>query len=168
MRRAEEIAGILLDEADAAPRAIKRVRPVSRPDVQVVYKEAGDAAITVPRSGWREWREAGVQFSKFHVDRTAFALPFRPDDYLWAGPFTLAMPEQAVRRRGHYRRGVRRYASMLAKGLKLPPVVLLYQEARGWTMQDGNHRFEALVNAEATTYDAFLGKPKKKQASDSL
>ena len=143
-------------------------RHVSRPQQGRVYEDAWQAAASVPRSGWREWREAGVQFSKFHIDRTAFALPFRPDSYLWAGPFTLAMPEQPLRRPGHYRRGVKKYASMLAKGLKLPPVALLYHEAWGWTMQDGNHRFEALVNSGATTYDAFLAKPKKKQAADSF
>jgi hypothetical protein len=34
-------------------------------------------------------------------------------------------------------------------------------------MQDGNHRYEALVKAGATTYDAFLGKPKEKKPMDS-
>jgi len=57
---------------------------------------------------------------------------------------------------------------MLAKGLKLPPVGLLYHEAWGWTMQDGNHRYEALLTTGATTYDAYLGKPKRKKPVDSF
>jgi hypothetical protein len=57
---------------------------------------------------------------------------------------------------------------MLAKGLRLPPVALLYHEAWGWTMQDGNHRYEALTSAGAATYDAFLGKPKKKKPIDEF
>jgi hypothetical protein len=55
-----------------------------------------------------------------------------------------------------------------AKGLKLPPVALFYHEAWGWTMQDGNHRFEALVNGGAVTYDASFGKPKRKQPFGSF
>jgi hypothetical protein len=69
---------------------------------------------------------------------------------------------------GHYRRGVRKYERMLSKGLKLPPVALLYHEAWGWTMQDGNRRYEALVKAGATAYDVFLGKPKRKKPMDSF
>jgi hypothetical protein len=173
MTSAERLLRILLDEADADPHAMKGVRPASRPRQGKVFKDAWEAAASVPRSGWRDWREAGVQFSQFHQDRTPFALPFRPDSYVWAGPFTLKMPGGPSERRedfrlGHYRRGVRKYASMLAQGLKLPPVALLYHEAWGWTMQDGNHRFEALVKAGATTYDAFLGTPKQKQAFDSF
>jgi hypothetical protein len=144
------------------------------------YDTDFEAARSVPASDWRDWRSAGVQFSSFHKDRTPFALPFRPDDYLRAGPFTLRIPQSDLDigkdyrqrgiefRLGHYRRGVKKYANMLAKGLKLPPVVLLYHEAWGWTMQDGNHRYEALVKAGAATYDAFLGKPKKKKPIDSF
>lgn len=145
-----------------------------------VFDTAFEAARTVPDSGWQDWRSAGVQFSSFHKDRTPFALPFRPEDYLWAGPFTLKMSKwdlnmgKDYRERGidfhlgHYRRGVTKCANMLEKGLKLPPVALLYHEAWGWTMQDGNHRYEALVKAGAATYDAFLGKPRRKQPVDSF
>lgn len=133
-----------------------------------VYASAADAAKSVPASGWRDWQSAGVQFSSFHEDRTSFALPFRPDDNVWAGPFTFRLPENHQAqgkqfRLGHYRRGVKKYANMLAKGLEVPPVVMLYHEPWGWTIQDGNHRYEALVKAGATTYDAFLGKPKTKK-----
>jgi hypothetical protein len=171
MTRAEALSRFLLDEADPASGSAKAPRPLSRPSK--VFKDAWAAAASVPRAGWREWREAGVQFSKFHQDGTAFALPFRPEDYRWAGPFTLKMPEHDPGfapsfRSGHYRRGVRKYANMLAKGMKLPPICLLYHEAWGWTRQDGNHRYEALVKAGATTYDVFLGKPKRKQAFDSF
>jgi hypothetical protein len=83
------------------------------------------------------------------------------------------MPERDLQigqdfQKGHYRRGVKKYANMLARELRLPPVVLLYHEAWGWTMQDGNHRYEALVKAGATTYDAFLARPKKKRTIDSF
>jgi hypothetical protein len=71
------------------------------------------------------------------------------------------MPKSS-NRWGYYRRGVKKYLAMLAKGLKLPPVLLL-QQPGGWTLQDGSHRFEALMKAGAATYDAFLGKPKKKK-----
>src|SRR5439155_2299512 len=109
-------------------------------------------------------RTAGVQFSSFRKEGTPFALPFRPDSYLWAGPFTLRMSQwdldkgKDYRERGidfhlgHYQRGIKKYTNMLARGLKLPPVVLLYHEAWGWTMQDGNHRYEALLKTGATTY----------------
>jgi len=130
------------------------------------YETPAEAAQSVPPLGWHEWQAAGVQFSRFHKDGTPFALPFRPEAYLWAGPFTLWVPKahQAQGqqfRRGHFRRGVKKYANMLARGQAIPPVVLLYHEPWGWTMQDGNHRYEALVKAGAATYDAFLGKPKQ-------
>ncbi len=124
-----------------------------------IYRDAWEAAASVPASGWREWQEAGVQFSRFHVEGTPFELPFRPEDYLWAGPFTLKMPKSS-NRWGYYRRGVKKYLNMLAKGLKLPPVLLL-QRAWGWALEDGSHRFEALMKAGAATYDAFLGRPKR-------
>ena len=50
---------------------------------------------------------------------------------------------------------------MLAKGLAVPPVILLYHDVWGWTMQDGNHRYEALVKVGVATYDVFLGKPRR-------
>jgi len=59
---------------------------------------------------------------------------------------------------------VKKFAGMLARGLILPPVVLLHHEPWGWTVRDGNHRYEALVRAGATTFDAFLGKAKKEGA----
>jgi len=31
-------------------------------------------------------------------------------------------------------------------------------------MQDGNHRYEALVKSGATTFEAFLGRPKRQSA----
>lgn len=137
-----------------------------------VFDTAADAANSVPASGWRDWQTTGVQFSSFHKDRTPFALPFRPEDYVWAGPFTLRLPQQHQEkgkdfRLGHFRRGVSKYTTMLARGQAVPPVVLLYQEPWGWSMQDGNHRYEALVKAGATTYDAFLGKPKLSTPTDS-
>jgi hypothetical protein len=136
-----------------------------------VFNSAHEAAASI-RGKWKEWKKAGVQFSKFHVPGTDFALPFDPNDYLWAGPVTLKLdlPEDAIgyHRRGHYRRGVRKYLSHLKRGEKLPPVVLLYHEAWDWTMQDGNHRMEALITHRATTYEAFLAKPKKKKSIDEF
>lgn len=35
-------------------------------------------------------------------------------------------------------------------------------------MQDGNDRYEALVKVGVATYDAFRGKPKRKQPVDSF
>jgi hypothetical protein len=160
--------------AEAATRIVSRLLEGR------VFATDFEAARSVPASGWRDWQSAGVQFSSYHKDRTPSALPFRPDDYLWAGPFTLKIHQSDLdmgkdyRERGidfhlgHYQRGVKKYMNRLAKGLKLPPVVLLYHDAWGWTMQDGNHRYEALVKAGATTYDAFLGKPKKKKPIDSF
>lgn len=134
-----------------------------------VFSSAYAAAGWIRR--WRPWREVGVRFSRFHVPKTPFALPFDPNDYLWAGPVTLTLPEQseferASFRLGHYRRGVRKYLSLLARGKRIDPVVLLYHEAWGWTMQDGNHRYEALVRHGAKTYEAFLAKPKRPQPFD--
>src|SRR5439155_17284650 len=131
-----------------------------------VFDSAADAAKTVPASGWRDWQSAGVEFSRFHKDHTPFALPFRPDSYVWSGPFTLRLPERHQQqgqqfRLGHFRRGVKKYSTLIARGQTLPPVVLLYHEDGSWRMQDGNHRYEALVKAGAKTYDAFLGKPKR-------
>ena len=152
----------MLDETPIGSGKAAQARPR-------VYKDAWEAAASLPRSGWREWREAGVQFSRFHLPSTPFALPFSPDDYLWAGPFTFKMPEpDNFFQPGHYRRGVKKYLAMLARGLTLPPVAMIYHEAWGWTMQDGNHRFEALATAGAATYDAFLGKPKRKKPIDSF
>lgn len=125
MRRAKQVSRILLDGADAANPPLKAVRLAPRAHQAKMFKDEWQAAASVPRSGWREWREAGVQFSKFHQEGTPFALPFNPDSYLW-------------------------------------------DEAWGWSRQDGNHRFEALLSAGAATYDAFLGKPKKKQPFDSF
>lgn len=136
-----------------------------------VFNSAHEAAASL-RGKWKQWKEAGVQFSKFHVPGTAFALPFDPNDYLWAGPVTLKLdlPEDGIgfHRRGHYRRGVRKYLNHLKRGEKLPPVVLLYHEAWDWTMQDGNHRMEALITHRATTYEAFLARPKKKKPIDEF
>lgn len=136
-----------------------------------VFKTAHEAAASL-RGKWKEWKEAGVRFSKFHVPGTDFALPFDPNDYLWTGPVTLKLdlPEDGIgyHRRGHYRRGVRKYLNQLKRGEKLTPVVLLYHEAWDWTMQDDNHRMEALITHRATTYDAFLAKPKKKKPIDEF
>jgi hypothetical protein len=167
---ADDIIRYLLDSEESRSMTWMREKPRAE---RRVYQDAWDAAAKVPRSGWREWREAGVQFSKFHRPGTAFALPFRTDDYLWAGPFTLKMPDSDLPtdpgfRLGAYRRGVQKYSRMLAKGLRLPPVALLYDEAWGWTMQDGNHRYEALARAGAATIDAFLGKPKMKKPINSF
>jgi hypothetical protein len=136
-----------------------------------VFNTAHEAAASL-HGKWEEWKEAGVQFSKFHVPGTDFALPFDPNDYLWAGPVTLKLelPEDGIgyHRRGHYRRGVRKYLNQLKRGEKLPPVVLLYHEAWDWTIQDGNHRLEALITHRATTYEAFLAKPKKRKPIDEF
>ena len=154
MTRAQTLVHRLLDDA---PTGNGKAAPAEHR----VYTDEWEAAASVPPSGWREWQEAGVSFSRFHIEGTPFELPFRPDDYLWAGPFTLKMPKSS-NRWGYYRRGVKKYLAMLAKGLKLPPVLLL-QQPGGWTLQDGSHRFEALMKARVATYDAFLGKPKKKK-----
>ena len=144
---------------------------VKCPQQPRVFNTAHEAAASL-RGKWKEWRQAGVQFSRFHIPRTAFALPFDPDDYLWAGPVTLKLnlPEDGVgyHRKGHYRRGVRKYLNQLRCGENLPPVTLLYHEAWDWTMQDGNHRMEALIMHRATTYYAFLAKPKKKKPIDEF
>ena len=42
-----------------------------------------------------------------------------------------------------------------------------YEDGR-LLLQDGNHRFEALVKAGVHTYDAFLGKPRRKRPIDSF
>ena len=55
-----------------------------------VFNNAHEAAASL-RGGWKEWKEAGVQFSRFHVPGSDFALPFDPNDYLWAGPVTLKL-----------------------------------------------------------------------------
>lgn len=130
------------------------------------YETPAQAAQSVPLSAWRDWQAAGIQVSRFHEDGTPFALPFRLESYLWAGPFTLWVPadHQAQGqqfRRGHFRRGVKKYANLLARGQAIPPVLMLYHEPWGWTLQDGNHRYEALVKSGVKTFDAFLGKPKR-------
>jgi hypothetical protein len=136
-----------------------------------VFETAHDAARSI-RGKWQEWRAAGVGFSKFHKPGTAFALPFDPDDYLWAGPVMLKLdiPEggDVFCRKGHYRRGVRKYLGQLKRGERVPPVVLLYHEAWDWTMQDGNHRMEALITHRAPNYEAFLGKPKRRKPIDEF
>ncbi len=130
-----------------------------------VFDTAADAAKSVPSSGRRDWQSAGVESSRFHKDHTPFALPFQPDSYVWAGPFTLRLPEHHQQQRqqshlGHFRRGVRKYLYLLAQGRRLPPVVFLNHDDGSWRMQDGNHRYEALVKSGATTFEAFLGRPK--------
>jgi hypothetical protein len=143
---------------------------MAKPNGKVhAFSSAYAAARRIRR--WRSWREVGVRFSSFHVPKTPFALPFDPNDYLWAGPVTLTLREKGEFERdsfrlGHYRRGVRKYLSLLARGKKIDPVVLLYHEAWGWTLQDGNHRYEALVRHGAKTYEAFLAKPKRPQPID--
>ena len=136
-----------------------------------VFETAHDAARSL-RGKWQEWRAAGVWFSRFHKPGTAFALPFDPGDYLWAGPVTLKLDipraGKAFCRKGHYRRGVRKYLSQLRRGERVPPVLLLYHEAWGWTLQDGNHRAEALAVHRAPTYEAFLGKPKRRKSIDEF
>jgi len=136
-----------------------------------VFETAHDAARSI-RGNWQEWRGAGVWFSSFHKPGTAFALPFDPDDYLWAGPATLKLDipkgEETFCRKGHYRRGVRKYLGQLKRGERFPPLVLLYHEAWAWTLQDGNHRMEALVIHRASTFEAFLGKPKRPKPIDEF
>jgi hypothetical protein len=88
-----------------------------------------------------------VRFSRFHQPGTPLALPFAPDEYRWARPFTLKMSDYDLRigadlRKGHYRRGVRKYDN-LARGRRLPPVVLRCREAWGWTMQGVAHVVES-------------------------
>ncbi len=138
---------------------------------QRVFENA-EEAFSVQRK-WQEWKDAGVWFSEYHKDGTSFALPFNPDNYFWAGPVILKInPPENERmysyRKGHYRRGVRKYLNQLKRGERIPPLLLLFHEAWGWNIQDGNHRWEALVTAGAPTYQAFLGKPKRKQRIDSF
>jgi len=124
-----------------------------------VFETAHDAVRSI-RGKWQEWRAAGVGFSKFHKPGTAFALPFDPDDYLWAGPVTLKLdiPEggDVFCRKGHYRRGVRKYLGQLKRGERVPPVVLLYHEAWDWTMQDGNHRLRRIRHNRCYTASRFM------------
>lgn len=141
-------------------------------EISATVFDTAHGAATAFRGRWQEWKAAGVQFSRFHVPGTAFALPFDPDDYLWAGPvrlkLNLSKDGVGFFRRGHYRRGVRKYLNQLKRGGKLPPVALLYHEAWDWTMQDGNHRMEALITYGATEYEAFLARPKKRKLIDEF
>lgn len=124
-----------------------------------MFNTAHEAVATL-RGRWKEWQQAGVQFSRFHIPGTDFALPFDPNDYLWAGPVTLKLdlPEHSISylRRGHYRRGVRKYLNQLKRGEKLPPIVLLYHEAWDWTMQDGNHRLCRTRHNRCYTASGFM------------
>src|SRR5205807_734250 len=90
---AKQIIRFLLNDERLSLVPMKPALVTSRLVESRTYNDAWQAEESVPRSGWRDWRSAGVQFSSFHKEGTPFALPFRPDSYLWAGPFTLRMPE---------------------------------------------------------------------------
>jgi hypothetical protein len=59
-------------------------------------------------------------------------------------------------RKGHYRRGVRKYLGQLKRSEGVPPVVLLYHEAWDWTMQDGNHRLCRERHNRCYTASSFM------------
>src|SRR5438105_241856 len=83
-----------------------------------VFPNVNAAAASVKE--WKDWRSAGLEFSSFHNAAGAFSLPFRPGDYVWAGPFTVQLAPEALEMArkyredgedfqvGHFRRGVRK------------------------------------------------------------
>jgi len=77
----------------------------------------------------------GSVASKFSQTWDGLRVAFDPDDYLWAGPVTLKLeiPEgrEVFYRRGHYRRGVRKYLSQLSAARNFLPLCLALPRSLG-------------------------------------
>lgn len=123
-------------------------------------RSVGNAlARLLPPRHWKPLHRSQVWFSPYHdvsADH-AFALPFKPEDYVYSRP--VQVPVQA-KARGAFRRGVGKYRRMLARGDQLPPVTIIYRGGE-WELVDGNHRMEAHAAEGRSTIVAVLGYPRR-------
>lgn len=104
-------------------------------------------AAVPPLAAWVSVDASPAWFSPAHFAGTpGFRLPFDPADFVWT-PHVVELPvNRKAGKHGYYRRGVAKYARALLRGETLPPVSFLYAGTQ-WTLQDGNHRYEAHVVA---------------------
>ena len=131
---------------------------MSRDADRLGYADALNAA--QPLSTWGRVYDSPAWFSEFHFNgNEAFELPFDPEHCAWSPvAVDLPVPSGAT---GHFRRGVKKYVAMLERGEELPPCTLLWtpDTARGWALQDGNHRAEAHRIVGRDTMKAVLAVP---------
>ena len=115
-----------------------------------------------PFSQWVPLHQSKAWFSEFHfTGNEAFELPFHPSDFVYSPVVNLPIPAGTnATGAGHFRRGVRKFQTMINKGQTLPPITLVYDPyERGdphWVRLDGNHRWEAAVTAGLTHIPAIL------------
>ena len=109
-------------------------------------------------TGWSGLLESDAFFSPFHFNgNEAFELPFHPRDYVYSPVIDIPVNPDAY---GHYKRGVKKYRSMIERGETLPPITILYDERSGvWAVQDGGHRSMAAAQAGLTHQPAVLAFP---------
>ena len=109
-------------------------------------------------TGWSGLLESDAFFSPFHFNgNEAFELPFHPRDYVYSPVIDVPVNPDAY---GYYKRGVKKYRSMIERGETLPPITILYDERSGaWAVQDGGHRSMAAAQAGLTHQPAVLAFP---------
>lgn len=143
--------------------------PDPRPRVSVLDAAAELAAgypglekLLPPFRAWRDLGDSQAWFSAWHRRKPAFALPFWPGDFVYSPRVDLPIPPGARAGSAHYARGVRAYASAIARGEALPPITLVCSLRDGgrWFRMDGNHRWDAAVGAGLASIPAVFALPK--------
>jgi hypothetical protein len=129
--------------------------PPRDPTYQEVIALVGDPSLWVPIT------DSQARFSRHHFHgNPADALPFDPNAYLWS-PIAIRIPVVARPSRiGYYRRGVTKYVAAIKAKRPIDAVVFLWQNDR-WSLQDGNHRYEAHVRAGERLILAIFALPKQ-------
>lgn len=112
-----------------------------------------------PVTEWTPLLESKAFFSPFHFNgNEAFELPFTPRDYVYSPVVSVPVNPNA---HGHYKRGVKKYRTMIARGETLPPITFLFDGRSGtWDVQDGGHRSMAAAQEGLTHQPAILAFPR--------
>ena len=114
-----------------------------------------------PVASWDSLSDSKAWFSSFHFNGNgAFELPFRPQDYVYSPIVQVPTNPDAF---GFYRRGVKKYRTMIKKGMTLPPITFVWitrRDGQGlWALEDGGHRSEAAAQEGLATQPAVLAYP---------
>ncbi len=112
---------------------------------------------------WGELHRSEAWFSPFHFNgNAAFELPFCPRDYVYSPVVDVPTRPEAF---GYYKRGVKKYRTMIRKGTPLPPITILWAPSLraglgAWAIQDGGHRSMAAAQENLLSQPAVFGFPR--------